>query len=52
MDHKIEDKNICLNCEERLADIAVMDDLKEEERNLLNRPKRVFTFSIPIKNGR
>jgi len=44
-----ENKNICYNCKTHLEKIAKEIKLSEPEFNLLKRPKRVFTFNIPLK---
>lgn len=49
MDQIKESKNICFDCHDRLSVFAEELNLSEAEKNLLNRPKRVITFSVPIK---
>lgn len=44
-----ENKNICYNCETHLGRIAKEMKLSKVEFDLLKRPKRVFTFNIPLK---
>jgi len=48
MDIKREDKNICVDCEGRIVELTHDMKLSKIEHELLNRPKRVFTFSIPV----
>lgn len=43
------DKNICLNCKTYLDGLAEKMKLSGTELDLLKRPKRVFTFNIPLK---
>ena len=49
MDHKKEDKNICINCEERLSETSVLHTFTQDIKEILNKPKRVLTFIIPIR---
>lgn len=49
IDHKKEEKNICYDCNERLAELPETISISPSEFALLNRPKRVFTFSIPLR---
>jgi len=44
-----EDKNICLNCRSWLDKLKDKIPLSEKELALLKKPKRVFTFIIPVK---
>ena len=43
------DKNICLNCHSWLDKLKDKIPLSEAELTLLKKPKRVFSFSIPVK---
>jgi len=44
-----EDKNICLNCRGYLEKLQNKIPLTVAEFNLLKKPKRVFSFSFPVK---
>lgn len=54
LDHIKENKNICLDCQDRLSSFSNKLKLNDSEKDLLNRPKRVITFSIPVQmdNGK
>lgn len=43
-----QDKNICERCHVHLNNLTKGVELSSEELNLLRRPKRVFTFYIPL----
>lgn len=49
MDQIKENKNICIDCRSRLESLQDEMNLSDTERQLLSRPKRVFTFSIPLR---
>lgn len=44
-----EDKNICIDCSDRLSFLRDVMKLSDEEYALFNRPRRVFSFSIPLR---
>lgn len=44
-----ENKNVCYNCKTHLEKIAKEMELSQVEFNLLERPKKVFSFNIPLK---
>ena len=44
-----EDKNICIDCQRRLGGILTKDNYTEAEIHLLDKPKRMVTFTIPVK---
>ena len=46
---KRENKNICIDCKGRIDALSTQFSLSPEENILLDQPKRVFTFSIPLK---
>lgn len=43
------DKNVCQRCHTHLEKLTNTLGLSEREFNLLKRPKRVFSFNIPLK---
>lgn len=45
----VDDKNICFDCKSHLDIIADKINLPSVERDFLKKPKRVFSFSIPLK---
>jgi glutamate dehydrogenase/leucine dehydrogenase len=49
MDVYKEDKNVCLDCKSRLEELENTMGLSEKEKALLSRPRRVLTFSIPLR---
>lgn len=49
IDPNREDKNICIDCEERLEALSHVNHLSKTEYDLLDRPHRVITFSIPLR---
>ena len=49
MQHDKEDKNICVDCQRRIQGVINTEDLSEKEVDLLSRPKRTVTFSIPVR---
>ncbi len=44
-----DDANICIDCDVRLADIESTGDFSNAELKLLEKPQRVFTFTIPVR---
>jgi len=44
-----EDKNICIDCQTRLSTILTTEHYSEAERHLLDKPKRMLTFTVPVK---
>ncbi len=44
-----ENKNICLDCKSRIEELSSSFELSKSEIALLNQPKRVFTFSVPLR---
>ncbi len=44
-----EDKNICLNCKDNLDMVIPKISISKEEYLFLERPRKVFTFTIPLK---
>ncbi len=44
-----EDKNICKDCTYRLQQILTHGQYTKAEISLLDRPKRVLTFTVPVK---
>jgi glutamate dehydrogenase/glutamate dehydrogenase (NAD(P)+) len=49
MDTAKENKNICIDCRGRIESLHEMIKLTDSERALLSRPRRVFTFGIPVR---
>lgn len=49
MDIKKEEHNICIHCKSQLEKVTELMDLKKEEFDLLKQPKRVITFSFPLR---
>lgn len=43
-----DDKNICSNCNIHLDNLTSKMNISEAELDLLKRPQKVFTFSIPL----
>jgi hypothetical protein len=54
MDTIKENKNVCIDCRGRIESLHEMIKLTDSERALLSRPRRVFTFGIPVRmdNGK
>ena len=44
-----EDKNICIDCQTRLSVILQSSDYSEAEIHLLDKPKRIVSFTVPLK---
>jgi glutamate dehydrogenase/leucine dehydrogenase len=44
-----DDANVCINCRARLEELHETINLSAAEYGLLNRPQRVFTFTIPVR---
>jgi len=44
-----EDKNICIDCQKRLSSILTTEHYSEAEIHLLDKPKRMLTFTVPVK---
>ena len=44
-----ENKNICLDCQTRLSSILSTDNYSADEIHLLDQPKRIITFAVPVK---
>jgi len=44
-----EDKNVCIHCTENLAHLEKWLTLSPTERQLLEHPERVYTFTVPVK---
>ncbi len=42
-------KNICVDCQVRLETLLKTNEFSETERNLLGKPRRVITFTVPVK---
>jgi len=49
INHIHEDKNICIDCQKRLSTILTTDHYSEAEIHLLDKPKRMLTFTVPVK---
>lgn len=49
MDQIKENKNICVDCQGRLSSLEKLMNLSKAEKDLLSRPRRVFTFGIPVR---
>ena len=43
------DPNHCIDCNIRLNDVLAVSDFTERDLELLKRPQRVLTFSIPVR---
>ena len=43
-----KDKNICIDCNTRLGSLIESMSFADSELELLRRPRRVFTFTIPV----
>ncbi|MCD5381309.1 MAG: Glu/Leu/Phe/Val dehydrogenase [Candidatus Pacebacteria bacterium] len=44
-----EDKNVCIDCQTRLGNILQTDNFTSEEIHLLDKPKRMIIFTVPVK---
>ncbi len=44
-----KDLNICIDCNSRLEELNKFLDLSEAEYSLLKKPKRAFSFSLPVR---
>jgi glutamate dehydrogenase/leucine dehydrogenase len=44
-----ENRNICVDCQTRLSTLLQGQDFSEAERQLLDRPRRVITFMVPVR---
>lgn len=44
-----EDKNVCIDCQKRLSTILTTEHYSEAEIHLLDKPKRMLTFTVPVK---
>lgn len=49
MDFKKEDVNICKHCNEWIDSLSAFSTLSESERDLLRKPEKVFTCTVPVK---
>jgi glutamate dehydrogenase len=49
IDSRKEDKNVCIDCTTRLEELLTGDNFSESELELLKRPKRVVSFTVPVK---
>ena len=49
IDYAKEDKNVCYDCQTRLSFILNPDNFSGEEIQLLAKPKRIITFTVPVK---
>ena len=49
IDSTQEDKNVCIDCETRIDALLNNMNFSESELDLLKRPKRVVTFTVPVK---
>lgn len=49
VDDTKENKNICIDCQTRLNTLLHNKEFSEAERGLLNRPRRVITFMVPVR---
>lgn len=49
INHVREDKNICIDCQTRLQSILTPEHYSDAEIHLLDKPKRVLTFAVPVK---
>jgi glutamate dehydrogenase/leucine dehydrogenase len=43
-----EDQNICIDCQTRLSSILHTDNYSEDEIHLLDKPKRMVSFTVPL----
>lgn len=43
-----EDKNICIDCQTRLSSILQPDNYSDAEIHLLDKPKRMVSFTVPL----
>jgi glutamate dehydrogenase/leucine dehydrogenase len=49
IDYAKEDKNVCIDCQTRLGAILNTDNFSDDEIHLLDKPKRIITFTVPVK---
>ena len=49
LNHVREDRNICIDCNTRLEKIFELVGCSPVERRLLNRPRRMTTFAVPVE---
>lgn len=49
IDDSKENKNICVDCQTRLNTLLHEKEFSEAERRLLDRPRRVITFMVPVR---
>ena len=49
MNTNIQDKNICIDCNGRLEALRGEMALTDAEFSLLNRPRRSFSFAVPVR---
>jgi len=49
IDYAKEDKNVCIDCQTRLSSILNTDNFSDDEIHLLDKPKRIITFTVPVK---
>jgi|AntRauTorcE11897_2_1112592.scaffolds.fasta_scaffold03914_2 glutamate dehydrogenase/leucine dehydrogenase len=49
VDQVKEDRNICTDCQSRLQRILTTDNYTEGEIHLLDKPKRMLSFTVPLK---
>jgi len=49
INHIHEDTNVCIDCQKRLSTILTTEHYSEAEIHLLDKPKRMLTFTVPVK---
>jgi glutamate dehydrogenase len=49
IDPLIEDTNICVDCTTRLEELLSTMGFTDEELQLLERPRRVYSFTVPVR---
>ncbi len=49
VDDAKENRNICVDCQTRLNTLLHEKEFSEAERRLLDRPRRVITFMVPVR---
>ena len=49
IDYAKEDKNVCIDCQTRLSSILNPENFSDPEISLLEKPRRIITFIIPVK---
>ncbi len=49
IDDSKENKNVCVDCRTRLNTLLHEKEFSEAERRLLDRPRRVITFMVPVR---